>query len=672
MSGVPPPPSGKSDPNLGGDGGLRRRPVPVHYDWHVTEGNAGGQEEEEYMDDAVFEDEQPTKFQELLGIFYDYIFWVLLAYCAVNAFLWVGEKMGVISPHFDEWSPVRWFHHDAHNLQKELYQNATASASTAEHFSGLKKWIEGGPGGWVSEKLVVNDYLSEEGRYERRLEVDAVVEKDEILVKLPLSHVLSADFCQQDLTDSTIRQVVEAQRRSTEHVDVAPWTWITLYLIGHAHKDPASSPSGSWRFDSLLKSEYVDAALSYIPLFWNDDSLHWLNGTDLLTVHMLDVHAAIETEYHKMIYLVPSIETTIPTIEFKKWAMVVMSRGETVELPDKDNRSKTSPQLAIMPLIDLVDHHLPMPDKALHADEDDLAKIQEHGSHTNISYDKDSAAVVLKAREPLTAKMAVTVGYGVRSNSDYLLYHGFVMPQQWSELTLCVQYAMVELPLPADFPGWKSKHLAHAYRFALPACPSRKSTPHVAVGAARFLVASEDDVIGFEEKLVKDPSLLEGATGQKDEKFLHHAAGEAITVACDTKAQPPVCKVPLSVDSERAAWALLKKHTLERAAKHVGKIAEDDRLLAEDATSKKFTINQKHSVIVRREEKLVMRSWCNVVVKMEAFLRTAEGAEEMATIRLPEDEKLENEEPRQRPRYWSRLVKRDDMDSTEAECAFLR
>ncbi|CAJ1334462.1 unnamed protein product [Effrenium voratum] len=160
-----------------------------------------------------------------MSIFFDYIFWILLAYCAVNAVIWMGEKMGVISPQFDEWNPVRWFHHDAHGLQKELYKNATANSATAEQFSSLKKWIEGGPGGWVSSKLVVNDYLSEKGRYDRRLEVMETVAQDEILVQLPLSHVLSADFCQQDLQDQTIRQVVEAQKKSSEQVDIAPWTW---------------------------------------------------------------------------------------------------------------------------------------------------------------------------------------------------------------------------------------------------------------------------------------------------------------------------------------------------------------------------------------------------------------------------------------------------------------
>ncbi|CAE7753548.1 unnamed protein product [Symbiodinium sp. CCMP2456] len=229
------------------------------------------------------------------------------------------KSKGIISPQFDEWNPVRWFHHDAHGLQKELYKNATASAVTAEQFSNLKKWIEGGPGGWVSSKLIVNDYLSEKGRYDRRLEVKESVAKDEVLVKLPLSHVLSADFCQQDLTDQTIRQVVDAQKRSSEPVDIAPWTWITLYTLAHAKKDSSAPSSTGWRFDTLLKQEYVDAALSYLPLFWDDASLHWLNGTDLLNVHVLDVHAAIETEYHKLSYLVPSIESSITVVEPAAW-----------------------------------------------------------------------------------------------------------------------------------------------------------------------------------------------------------------------------------------------------------------------------------------------------------------------------------------------------------------
>ncbi|CAE7526962.1 unnamed protein product [Symbiodinium microadriaticum] len=1460
-----------------------------------------------------------------------------------------AHSTGIISPQFDEWNPVRWFHHDAHGLQKELYKNATASAVTAEQFSNLKKWIEGGPGGWVSSKLIVNDYLSEKGRYDRRLEVTESVAKDEVLVKLPLSHVLSADFCQQDLTDQTIRQVVDAQKRSSEPVDIAPWTWITLYTLAHAKKDSSAPSSTGWRFDTLLKQEYIDAALSYLPLFWDDASLHWLNGTDLLNVHVLDVHAAIETEYHKLSYLVPSIESSItvvepaallrdlgvssgqmqlrsladlafarlqdpharckapaallrkfpatvaakvaflvstgrgeeaqrtvellhakhhvyvicaprtvrpslddwirerklknvfvisemepdqahtskdlrleatrllleyhswdylvdlasgawhpahsgllsrwlallngtsvvsgnggsfavsrahaeevtasldapeprklwakaswpdfwaqalssgqvpksqgirpflesqsnmrlpgmlqtwsivspveaydagesfkalssdwlslyanltlwlvhalmakssgdrvqsvaqvsrrtfgsrrirrtaeslgrladaltaevifspadgkceiqgavkglqlhdcridaeiffmerlfvadpfppgpalgrrtepcgisfphvfrvgtgwdgdeflfhgfaslipaaaagdlwavliplvlvepkgekpehpwfgpleirwidaegmvryrgggqavrpgaiwerylgsalppgsytvsvhirrgpllaqrsfevlpedlstmepaerlrllpqyfdlldepehlgdqgtptaqltgtsshstrdntattttttgtatstttstnrepkmprretvtarqapepgklkpvgssgsvfrpgakdrewlrkdvqraaarrsrvaqtrlrslrtkpktaaerwqrevewirrdveafaprrlkpkamstlqkdvhsapqkeasapqnkvlrqrpgppvdaserqrreklwieqeaqklraakaprevkaaasaastlhskeevkeprsvsgrlpspaaaestwirrdlavheplrrqrcqglqlqsaskpqahrdflrtacaslfmididvlpknvagvPTLlphtaprpspaprrrsnfthisakvkqqlsgiipdgvvdkelpwilddidfgqrirqlqemaEFKKWAMVVMSRGETVNLPDRDNKSQTSPQLAIMPLIDLVDHHLPMPEEALHS-YDDLTKFQERGSRTNISYDADSAAVTLKAKEVLPANTAVTVGYGVRSNADYLLYHGFTMPQRWSDVTLCAQYTMIELPLPTDFPAWKSRYLPHSYRFALPACPSRKSTPHVAIGAARFLVATEEDVVSFEDRLAQDSSLLDGAHVNRGDKFLHHAAQEAVTVVCDVKVQPPLCRVPLSVSSERAAWEFVKRQTLARVAQHVGTISEDDRLLAQDDSQNSFSINQRHAVIVRREERMVLRSWCNVVVRIAAFLNTPQAEESMATIKLPDDQVLENDEPRQRPRYWERLLADRDAGHVEAECASL-
>merc|ERR1719336_1386531 len=122
----------------------------------------------------------------------------------------------------------------------------------------------------------------------------------------------------------------------------------------------------------------------------------------------------------------------------------------------------------------------------------------------------------------MTARSAVTVGYGVRSNSDYLLYHGFTMPHAWSDLTLCTLHGLIELPLPDESPPWKSRFLVHAYRFVVPACPSWKSTPHVIVGAARFLVATEDDVLGFHQRLLEDPSLLVGGAPSRDDKFLHH------------------------------------------------------------------------------------------------------------------------------------------------------
>eukprot|EP00449_Zooxanthella_nutricula_P005486 CAMPEP_0198509644 /NCGR_PEP_ID=MMETSP1462-20131121/13689_1 /TAXON_ID=1333877 /ORGANISM="Brandtodinium nutriculum, Strain RCC3387" /LENGTH=639 /DNA_ID=CAMNT_0044238951 /DNA_START=39 /DNA_END=1955 /DNA_ORIENTATION=+ len=635
----------------GGAEGIRRRPVPVHYDWHVAPAEEGDEQDDE---DIVFEDEQPSKVQEYIGMLCDYVFWILLAYCAANLLLWICERLGLISPQFEEWMPARWWHSSPHNLQKELFANATAGAGTSAQFEGLKKWIESGPGGWVSPKLAVMDYLSERGRYERRLEVKEQVDQDEVLVRLPLSHVLSSDFCQQDLTDTTIRQVVEAKKKSSESVDISPWTWITLYMIAHSRKAASGSSSAvSWRFDSLLKAEYVDAALSYIPIFWDDDNLHWLNGTDLLNIHVLDVHAAIETEYHKLTYLVPTIQDTIPVIDFKKWAMVVMSRGETVDLPDRENKSRTVPQLAIMPLIDLVDHHLPMPETPV-LTYDDLQHYQERGSHTNISYNAALAAVVLKAKKTMDSNSAVTVGYGVRSNADYLLYHGFTMPREWSDLTLCTQYSMIELPLPEDMPSWKSRFLAHPYRFAVPACPNQKATPHVIAGAARFLVATEEDVISFEERAQKDPDLTGGVAVSRDEKFLSHGAREALANVCDIATQPPLCRAPLSLESERQAWALIKSRTIARVAAHLNSVEEDERVLKEDDAKNNLSVNQRHAVIARREEKMALQRWCSIAVFISGLLEGPGAEQELTMERLPESEKLENDEPRARPRYWKR------------------
>lgn len=628
-----------------GEAGIRRRPVPVNSEWTVAKPEDG-----ETEDEVVFEDELPSPFQDYVGIFCDYIFWVLLAYCACNVFLWVGEKAGVISPRFEEWNPVRWWHSNPGSLQKELFEKATVSSSTETQFDMLKSWIEA-PGGWVNPKLFVSDYLSEKGRYDRRLEVRQAVEKDEVLVKLPLSHVLSAAFCQQDITDTTIRQLIHAQNQSSEGIEVSPWAWITLYMV--AHSMGGSKSSSSWRFDSLLRNEYIDAVLSYIPLFWNDDELAWLEGSDFLNNHLLDVHAAIETEYHKLVYLVPAVENTITVIEFKKWAMMVMSRGETVDLPDPENRTRTSPQLAVMPLIDLVDHHLPMPKKPF-LNEDDLREYQQNGSHTNISYNKYMDAVVLKVREAIPAASGVTAGYGVRPNADYLIYHGFTMPREWSDLTLCTQHTMIDLPIP-ELPAWKSRFLVQPYRFSVPVCPG-KVTPHVAVGAARFMVVSEDDVLAFDEKLAKDSTLLENYKPPKADEFLHHGVRQSLSAVCDVVAQPPLCRAPLSVASELAAWQFIKQQTLVRVGKHTTSTAEDDKILSADDVDSTLTVNQRHAVIVRREEKLAVRRWCGIVMRVETLLLGENAEAECEVVRIPDEENLENDEPRIRPKYWASLA----------------
>eukprot|EP00928_Gymnodinium_smaydae_P013952 TRINITY_DN15056_c0_g1_i2.p1 TRINITY_DN15056_c0_g1~~TRINITY_DN15056_c0_g1_i2.p1 ORF type:complete len:670 (-),score=82.96 TRINITY_DN15056_c0_g1_i2:14-2023(-) len=633
-------------------GGLRRRPVPVSHQWHV----ASATEDELDDSDDVFEDEQPSRRQEYFGILSEYVFYVLVAYCVCCLVLWLLESLGLVSTHFDEWSPVRWWHSNPHDVQAELYQNAKQNALTMAQFQGLKTWIDGNAGGWVSGKLSVSDHLSERGKYDRRLEVNASVDRDEILLKLPTSHVLSADFCKRESSDQTIKEIMDAQARSSEKVELAQWAWIAIYLILRRLRLASGATFDNAQFDFLLKDEYVEAALSYIPLFWHDEDLEWLNGTDLLNVSQMDIHAAIEVEYRKLAYLLPSIEDSVAAIEFKKWAMVVMSRAETLELPDRENHSHISPQLAILPLIDLVDHHLPLPDQPLKSDED-LQKYQQHGSHTNISYSADMYAVVLRARTRLEPSDAVTSAYGVRSNSDYLTYHGFTMPREWSDLTVCVQYVLLELPLPSDLPVWKSKFLEHSYRFAVQACPNHRSTPHVLVGAARFLVASEEDIVGFKARAANDPNLLPNTSVPKDEKFLHHGAREALTLVCDTVAQPPVCSLPLSPESERRAWDLIRNQTIARVAQHVKTIEDDNNLLSDDDAHQTLTVNQRHAVIVRREEKIVLRRWCAVAVRTSDFLAHSAQAKDFDAIRvLAEQLPLANGEPEMRPGYWSKLL----------------
>jgi len=84
-------------------------------------------------------------------------------------------------------------------------------------------------------------------------------------------------------------------------------------------------------------------------------------------------------------------------------------------------------------------------------------------------------------------------------------------------------------------------------------------------------------------------------------------------------------------------------------------------------------VNQRHAVIVRREEKLTVRRWCSIAVRTTAFLKTPEAAAEVAVSRLPAEEKLENDEPRTRPLYWARLLE-PPLGGAEVapECSSLR
>jgi len=341
-----------------------------------------------------------------------------------------------------------------------------------------------------------------------------------------------------------------------------------------------------------------------------------------------------------------------------------------MDLPEKGNSSHLVPQLVLMPLVDLADHHLPLPESPL-STEDDLQAYQEAGARTRVSFDGEASAVVLKATAafgPATSA-EVTVGYGVRSNADYLLYHGFAMSQAWSDALVCILHSSVELPLPEGLPPWKSQFLEHPFRFLVPACPSRKSKPDLVLGAARFLVATEADLASFQERGASDPSLSAEAAPAREDKFLQQGARKALSTLCDVTAAPPVCRLPLSLDSERRAWALIRNRTVARVAAHVNSVDDDDRLLRQDDASGDLTVNQRHAVIVRREEKLGLQRWCSLVVMVSDFLDQPEGERALELVRVSDGEALETDEPRARPAYWARLSEPPPLGaSLPADC----
>lgn len=131
---------------------------------------------------------------------------------------------------------------------------------------------------------------------------------------------------------------------------------------------------------------------------------------------------------------------------------------------------------------------------------------------------------------------------------------------------------------------------------------------------------------------------------------------QSLSAVCDVVAQPPLCRAPLSVASELAAWQFIKQQTLVRVGKHTTSTAEDDKILSADDVDSTLTVNQRHAVIVRREEKLAVRRWCGIVVRVETLLLGENAEAECEVVRIPDDENLENDEPRIRPKYWASLA----------------
>jgi len=71
-----------------------------------------------------------------------------------------------------------------------------------------------------------------------------------------------------------------------------------------------------------------------------------------------------------------------------------------------------------------------------------------------------------------------------------------------------------------------------------------------------------------------------------------------------------------------------------RVAQHVSTIEEDERILGEDDVSSRLTVNQRHAVIVRREEKVTLQRWCSVVMRTSDFLASPQAEEEFRALLL--------------------------------------
>lgn len=195
--------------------------------------------------------------------------------------------------------------------------------------------------------------------------------------------------------------------------DSKPWVAISLFLIHES-----SNPSSKWRpyLDSLPQT--LDS-----PLFWSDEELTELQGTQLLG-SVVGYLQFLENEYNKTLEEVLERNTelfdpAVFTFDAFRWAFGILRSRSFAPL--------TGEELALVPVADLMNHGVGLDDK-----NPSWLKKSSGAQIWNIGK-PSSNALTVRASGNFQPGEEILMQYGSsKSNADLALDYGFVEESRFS------------------------------------------------------------------------------------------------------------------------------------------------------------------------------------------------------------------------------------------------
>lgn len=335
----------------------------------------------------------------------------------------------------------------------------------------LAEWIAS-LGGFVSPKLQVKY-----GAAGRGLFVNTSVRPAETLISVPFDAILFGEkavkltACQRKIRDFFDIRLHPENARTFSIFSI-------LVFLLHISKNPQIRKT--WpHLDSLL-THWDDQQLSRFPLFWTSNQLADISGTTAFEIYSI-ARTGVEREYHEVFrMLCPKLASGLSLQSYKKiWALV---NSRILSFPESPETGLPA-QPALVPMFDIVNHHLPIPQEPLETE----AQVALHmskslgrfGTQPPEENAHQQAGLHLWLERAIEGGEEVTDVYGLQSNQEMLWTFGFTVP--WIHKLTCLTKTRLSmdieelrsLPGGAGFPHQLLANLQPFLHFELGGCAEK-------------------------------------------------------------------------------------------------------------------------------------------------------------------------------------------------------
>ena len=297
--------------------------------------------------------------------------------------------------------------------------------------------------GFVSDKLVVK----EDHHGGRGVFVRGHVAENETLLSVPLEAMLLGERAANATPCADrIRAFFESMGQPDGGRSHAVFSIMVLLL---SLFEETQDRSRQWPHLDDLLGHWNKQEQQRFPLLWPKWALREIEGTTASLVFSIAA-GGVEREYREVLQQTcPELARKFPVQTYKKvWALV---NSRVLTYPGS---RFAKPQAALIPVFDLVNHHLPVPDTPLLS----LPEIQSHQAKslgrfgTEPQMARMPGGLHLWLRRPVDGgdrAVEVTDVYGLQSNEEMLWTSGFTVP--WIHNLTCLTRSRLSLK-PQELP----------------------------------------------------------------------------------------------------------------------------------------------------------------------------------------------------------------------------